>query len=49
MRNFISTPNTHIKKLLAKHFKVLTLDEFRTLQYLKDKTRPYNFRRDVKI
>jgi len=106
MRNFISTPNTHIKKLLAKHFKVLTLDEFRTsclnyktnekvenmkiynkqtekhekihkvlilteknnvsfcisrdrnavynfkkitLQYLKDKTRPYNFRRNVKI
>ena len=30
MRNFISTPNISLKRLLAKHFKVLTIDEFRT-------------------
>ncbi len=30
MRNFISTPCLGLKRLLAKNFKVLTIDEFRT-------------------
>ena len=105
MRNFISTPCIGLKRLLKKHFKLITIDEFRTSildyefeeklknkkvinsegetiklhsvlmrqqknkvigcinrdlngvrnmkkivkQYMKNKTRPYKFRRDVKL
>ena len=30
MRNFISTPNIRLKRMLRQHFCVLHLDEFRT-------------------
>jgi|SaaInlStandDraft_4_1057021.scaffolds.fasta_scaffold01868_13 hypothetical protein len=104
-RNFISTPCIGLKRLLTKHFRIITIDEFRTSildyeseeklrnktvvsksgetiklhsvlmrqqknkvigcinrdlngvlnmkkivkQYLKDKTRPYRYRRSVSI
>jgi hypothetical protein len=30
MRNFISTPNKHIKRVLSEHFNIYDFDEFRT-------------------
>jgi hypothetical protein len=30
MRNFVPTPNLHLKRLLSKHFRIYNEDEFRT-------------------